>query len=448
MKFIRRRPVPPLWLLGLLTFSGPVGMHIFVPALPAAAKDLHATPVALEMTISLYILGLAVGQLLYGPASDRFGRRPALLVGLSIFTIASVAGLFAPDVHTLVVARFFQALGGCSGLVLARAMIRDTSQAHEAARRLALTNLLVTAGPAVAPLIGGGLSALWGWRTILVGLSALGAANFMMAWLLLQETRPEALFVSASRYARDYVGLLRSRQFLGYAIGGACATTSLYAFIACAPFIFIDRLHVPSASVGLYLALLVSGIWLGSLLASRLISRFSLTRFVVVANAVSVVAAASFLGFVIADRATSRSNCRNDVRVQRRRGRGGARGPRQGDQREPARHGNSVWTLRFGSDGCRRDAGYARRLGVEPGVRLRVRASCRRHCGAGVLLDRPKPERRRLCARKRGRVKSSDVTVLRAATRELVADLGQENDFLGGRGRRRRLLRRPSSSSY
>jgi len=80
MKFIRRRPVPPLWLLGLLTFSGPVGMHIFVPALPAAAKDLHATPVALEMTISLYILGLAVGQLLYGPASDRFGRRPALLV--------------------------------------------------------------------------------------------------------------------------------------------------------------------------------------------------------------------------------------------------------------------------------------------------------------------------------------------------------------------------------
>ena len=300
---LTRRAVP-LWLLGLLTFSGPVGMHIFVPALPAAAKDLHATPVALEMTISLYILGLAVGQLLYGPASDRFGRRPALLVGLSIFTVASIAGLFAPDIHTLGVARFFQALGGCSGLVLARAMIRDTSQAHEAARRLALTNLLVTAGPAVAPLIGGGLSALWGWRTILVGLSALGVANFMMTWLLLPETRPEALFVSASRYARDYVGLLRSRQFLGYAVGGACATTSLYAFIACAPFIFVDRLHAPSASVGLYLALLVSGIWLGSLLASQLIARFSLTRFVVVANAVSVVAAASFLGLLIIDRAT------------------------------------------------------------------------------------------------------------------------------------------------
>src|SRR5277367_2012442 len=234
---LNRRRAVPLWLLGLLTFSGPVGMHIFVPALPAAAKDLHATPAALELTISLYILGLALGQLIYGPASDRFGRRPALLVGLSIFTIASVAGLFAPDIHTLVLARFFQALGGCSGLVLARAIIRDTSQAHEAARRLALTNLLVTAGPAVAPLIGSGLSAFWGWRTILAGLAALGAANFVLAWRMLPETRPEALFVSASRYARDYVGLLRSRRFLGYAIGGACATTSLYAFIACAPFI-------------------------------------------------------------------------------------------------------------------------------------------------------------------------------------------------------------------
>src|ERR1700728_4509906 len=95
----------------------------------------------------------------------RFVRRPVLLVGLSIFTIASIAGLFAPDTHTLALARFFQAVGGCSGLVLARAIIRDTSQAHEAARRVALTHLLVTAGPAVAPLIGGGLSALSGWGT-------------------------------------------------------------------------------------------------------------------------------------------------------------------------------------------------------------------------------------------------------------------------------------------
>ena len=304
MKLAPRRAAVPLWLLGLFILSGTLGMHIFVPALPETARDLHATTATVELTISLYIFGLAVGQLVYGPLSDRFGRRPALLLGLSLFTIASIAGLFAPNAHTLVVARFFQGLGGCAGLLLARAIIRDTSQANEAARRLALVNVLVTAGPAIAPLIGAGLSGLWGWRTILMGLTALGAANFVLAWRMLPETRADATFVSVSKYARDYVGLLRSRQFLGYALGGACATTPLYAFIACAPFIFVDTLHEPSASVGPYLALLVSGLWLGSLLASRLIERFPLNGFLVTANAVSVAAAASFLGLLIADRAT------------------------------------------------------------------------------------------------------------------------------------------------
>ena len=188
--------------------------------------------------------------------------------------------------------------------MLARAIIRDTSQPHEAARRLALTNLLVTAGPAVAPLIGGGLSGLWGWRAILIGLGALGVANFVLAWRMLPETRPEALFVSASRYARDYVGLLRSRQFLGYAVGGACATTSLYAFIACAPFIFVDRLHAPERQRGtVSCAPRLRDLARQS--SRKPVDRpFSLTRFVVVANAVSVVAAASFLGLLIADRAT------------------------------------------------------------------------------------------------------------------------------------------------
>ncbi len=399
MNLTRRRAVP-LWLLGLFTFSGPVGMHIFVPALPAAAKDLHATPAALELTISLYILGLAVGQLVYGPASDRFGRRPTLLVGLSIFTIASIAGLFAPDTHTLIIARFFQAVGGCSGLVLARAIIRDTSHAHEAARRLALTNLLVTAGPAVAPLIGAGLSSLWGWRTILMGLSALGLANFVLAWRILPETRPEGLVVSASRHARDYFGLLRSRQFLGYAIGGACATTSLYAFIACAPFIFVDRLHAPSASVGLYLALLVSGLWLGSLLASQLIARFSLTRFR------GRRQRRQRRGGRFAPRPRDRRpgdpgwDRRNDVRVQRRSGRCGARGPCQGHQREPARHWNGFRTLRFDPDGCRRRSGRARWPGRKSRAGLRPCAPRRRRRGSGVFLARAKWERRRWSSRR------------------------------------------------
>lgn len=299
----RRQRSVPLWLLGLFTFSGPVGMHIFVPALRSAAEDLRAPAAELQLTVSLYILGLAVGQLVYGPLSDRFGRRPALLTGLAVFTAASLAGLFAPDAHFLVAARFLQAFGGCAGLVLARAIIRDTSEGHDAARRLALMNLLVTAGPAAAPVIGGALSGFWGWRTILLGLTALGVANLALAGLVLPETRPQIAHVSAATHMRDYVSLFRSRRFLAYAVGGGCATTSLYAFLASAPFIFVDRLHAPSARVGLYLAFLVSGIWIGSLIASRTIMFFSLARFLAGANGLSLAAAAAFLALVLADKA-------------------------------------------------------------------------------------------------------------------------------------------------
>lgn len=292
----------PLWLLGLFTFCGPVGMHIFTPALPDAARDLHGSAGALQLTVSFYILGLALGQLVYGPFSDRFGRRPTLLAGLSIFTAASVATALAPNVDLLIAARFCQAFGGCSGLVLARAIVRDTSPTLEAARRLALMNLIVTAGPGLAPLIGGAISGLWGWRAVLVGLCALGAANTLLAWRLLPETRPALAGLSGSAVAKPYALLLASPAFLAYAVGGGCATTSIYAFIASAPFIFIDQLGLPAAQTGLYLAILVSGVWLGSVLASRLVSRFSLTRFLVAVNAVSAAGALGFLGFVLAGR--------------------------------------------------------------------------------------------------------------------------------------------------
>ena len=117
------RPRAPLWLLASVTFSGTLAMHIFVPALPLAATDLAASPGAMQLTISVYILGLAIGQLLYGPLSDRFGRRPVLLVGLLLYSIAGLVSALAPDVRILVAARLFQAIGGCSGLVLGRAIV-------------------------------------------------------------------------------------------------------------------------------------------------------------------------------------------------------------------------------------------------------------------------------------------------------------------------------------
>jgi DHA1 family bicyclomycin/chloramphenicol resistance-like MFS transporter len=300
------RPPPkvPLWLLALFTFSGTLAMHVFVPALPHAAMDLGAGMGTMQMTVSLYILGLAVGQLVYGPVSDRFGRRPTLMAGLALYAVSGLAAALAPGAHTLIAARLFQALGGCAGLVLGRTIVRDTGSSQEAARRLALMNLMVTVGPAVAPLVGSVLASTLGWRSIFLLLSAFGLANLIFTWRLLPETGRPVSHAGGATFIRHCLHLLSSPAFLGYAIGGGCATTAMYAFIAAAPFIFVNQLHRPPHEVGIYLAVLVSGVWLGSALASRLVARVAMGRLLIRANMLSVVAAWVLLGAALSSHLT------------------------------------------------------------------------------------------------------------------------------------------------
>lgn len=298
------RPLVPLWLLALFTFSGTLGMHIFVPALPSAGAELGAGADVMQWTVSLYIFGLAVGQLGYGPISDRFGRRPTLMGGLALYTIAGLAAALAPTAHALIAARFFQAVGGCAGLVLGRAIVRDTAPPLGAARRLALLNLMVTVGPGAAPIVGGAMASTLGWRSIFFLLTALGLVNAIFASRLLPETGPAKSSLKVSTLARDYWRLLGSPAFLGFAIGGGCATTSMYAFIAYAPFIFGGQLHSSTQDVGIYIAILVSGVWLGSLLMSRLIVAVAMDRLLIGANAMSVAAAFAFLAAVVSSHVT------------------------------------------------------------------------------------------------------------------------------------------------
>lgn len=293
------RTAPPLWLLVLVTFSGTLAMDMFVPALPNAAADLNASPAAIRMTISLYILGLAFGQLIYGPLSDCLGRRPTLMAGLLLYTASGLVAALAPDINVLIAARLAQALGGCAGLLLGRAIVQDIAGSAEAMGKLALMNLMTMIGPGLAPLLGGAVTENLGWRAVFVILCALGIFNMVFVWRLLPETGRPSGRMSVVSIGSDYKSLVGSRIFLGYAVGGACATTSLYAFIADAPFIFVHQLHRPLHEVGIYLGMLIVGMSLGNALAHRVAGKIATERLLVAANAVNMLCAFSLLSAVL-----------------------------------------------------------------------------------------------------------------------------------------------------
>ena len=266
-------------------------MHLIIPALPAAATELQVSPATIQLTITLYLLGLAIGQLLYGPLSDRLGRRPVLLGGLSLFTLAGVATSLAPSATWLIVARVLQSIGGCSGLVLGRAIVRDTATADRAVARLALLTLVMSMAPAIAPVIGGYATAWIGWRAAFGVLAAIGFITALLTWFGLPETTSSSRGSMLSGMAR----LVRSRAFCGFAIGGACTTTSFYAFMSASPFIFEDQLHQPTERIGLYYLLLMLGLAAGGFTANRLAGRMRMDLVLRLANLIAIAAAAWFL---------------------------------------------------------------------------------------------------------------------------------------------------------
>ncbi len=281
----------PIWLLVMLTFCGTLAMHMFVPALPVAGRDLHASMGLMQSTISLYIVGLAVGQLIYGPISDAVGRRPVLMFGLTLYALAGFAAAFAPAVQALIAARVLQALGGCTGIVLARTIIRDTSASTDAIRRMALMNLITMIGPGVAPMLGVAIIGSVGWRYIFVLLALLGIVNALLTWRMLPETGRPSGHVHLRRLLRDYGATLRSPGFIGFAVGGSCATMAVYAIVVAAPFILVQQLQRPDREVGYLLFVLMLTMAVGNMTTSRLVGKVAIEKILIRANLLSLGAA-------------------------------------------------------------------------------------------------------------------------------------------------------------
>jgi MFS transporter, DHA1 family, multidrug resistance protein len=288
---LSNRSRAPFWLLVAVTATGTLAMHILIPVLPLAAADLSVSRRAIQQAITLYLFGVASGQLLYGPVSDRVGRRPTLIAALILYVAAGAVAGWAATIGTLLIARVLQALGGCGGLVLGRAIVRDSAGPGDATARMALLTMVQSLAPGVGPAVGGLVGAWFGWRSIFVLLVALGLVTLAGVVLALPET---AASRGSGRMLRAYPQLLRSRTFCGYLFGGAFTSTTFFAYLTASPFIFTDMLHRPASEVGLYYLVVLSGVPIGSFTSSRLARR---VPSILLLRATSAVALAGALLF-------------------------------------------------------------------------------------------------------------------------------------------------------
>jgi MFS transporter, DHA1 family, multidrug resistance protein len=260
-------------MLALLAALGPLSTDMYLPSLPAIARELEATTAATQLTLSAFLLGFAVGQFVYGPISDKTGRRPVLLAGLGIYLAASFACTFAPSIGTLIAGRFLQAIGAAGPIVLARAMVRDLYDGPRAGRELSRMGAIMGLVPAFAPILGGVLEGLFGWRsnfaaTVLCGLG-LGAA----ALFALPETIPARVPgpLSFTAMLKSFGTLLRHPTYRVYVGLAGLSYGGLFAFISGSSFVLQGIYGLSELAFALSFAFCVIGYISGTLLAQRLV---------------------------------------------------------------------------------------------------------------------------------------------------------------------------------
>ncbi|ULH15741.1 multidrug effflux MFS transporter [Deinococcus sp. KNUC1210] len=241
-------------LLGLIMAIGPLSIDLYLPAFPGIARELQASDGQVQYTLSVYLLGLALGQAAYGPVADKYGRRLPLLAGLLLYVAAALLCAFAPSVGTLTLFRGLQALGGAAGAVITSSVVRDRYEGKAAASLFSTLMLVTGVAPAIAPSLGTWLLTLMPWRMLFVVLASFAALALLLSSLWLPETLPRAqrAGVRLRDTAGVYLSLLRNRPFLAYSLASGFTFGALFAYISGSPFLFLQHLHV---SAGLYAVL-------------------------------------------------------------------------------------------------------------------------------------------------------------------------------------------------
>ena len=267
-------------LLAALTAIGPLTTDMYLPSLPDIARLLDASTAQAQFTISSYLIGFALGQMFYGPISDRHGRKPVLLTALAIYCVASLICFIAQSIEMLIAARALQAFGGCGGIVLARAIVRDLYAGARAGRELSLIAAVMALAPVLAPVIGGVVQVLFGWRANFAVLLAAGLVLSFAVWWRLPETlvtRAAEPFSLSSMF-RSYAIVARNGVYLSYLALVATCFAGLFAWISGASFVLQNIYGLGAFAFGVAFACGSVGYMIGSSLAAKLVMRIGLDR--------------------------------------------------------------------------------------------------------------------------------------------------------------------------
>jgi DHA1 family bicyclomycin/chloramphenicol resistance-like MFS transporter len=274
-------------ILGLLSAIGPFSIDMYLPAFPDIAKGLNTTESKVLLSLSSFFIGISAGQLIYGPLLERFGRKKPLYVGLSIYLLASLGCALAGSVNALITLRLLQALGGCVGMVAARAMVRDMFEVKENAKVFSLLMLVVAVSPIIAPTAGGYVTALLGWRWVFIMLMIINVIILVGIYFLLPESKkPDPNFsLKPVPIINNFAGVIKHPQFYTYALTAAISAAGLYAYIGGSPSVFMGIFHVTEKQYGWIFALIAMGLIGASQLNSVMLKTYTSEQIIKVALA-------------------------------------------------------------------------------------------------------------------------------------------------------------------
>jgi DHA1 family bicyclomycin/chloramphenicol resistance-like MFS transporter len=289
-----------LGLLAAITAAGPITMNIYLPALPRVQAYFGTSVAEVNLTVSLPLIAFAIGVFVYGPVSDRFGRRPVILGGQLVFALGNLLCLFAPSFGMLLAGRVVQALGTSAGLVVARAMLGDLYGREKMARMLAYLTMIIVIGPTVSPLIGGFVTEAFGWHALFGLLLATNFVILAVVWRFLPETRSDAdRRQGASGLARMSLAVVRQPAFLGLALQSGLIFAVFLAFISIVPYVMVSLGH-SSTEYGLWYLAVAIGYFLGNWVVTRFATRAGLRRLIEMGMAIQLVSAVGGAGLVLA----------------------------------------------------------------------------------------------------------------------------------------------------